>query len=88
MELKDCFDAIIDVMAVQPYCKPEPEAYHIALQLAGSPDPREVLMVDDRSENLATAAKLGIQTILVSDQPQDCFRVIQRLAQLPDLLQS
>jgi FMN phosphatase YigB (HAD superfamily) len=45
-------------------------------------------MVDDRSENLATAAKLGIQTILVSDQPQDGFRVIQRLAQLPDLLES
>jgi len=88
MELNHCFDAIIDVMAVQPYCKPEPEAYHIALQLAGSPDPREVLMVDDRSENLAAAAKLGIQTILVSDQPQDGFRVIQRLAQLPDLLGS
>ncbi|HOG78087.1 MAG TPA: pyrimidine 5'-nucleotidase, partial [Anaerolineaceae bacterium] len=37
MQLEDCFDSIIDVVAVQPYCKPEQEAYQIALELAGSP---------------------------------------------------
>jgi len=86
MELKSCFDKIIDVVAVQPYCKPELEAYQIALKLAGSPDPREVLMVDDRLENLAAAAKLGMHTVLVSPFPQDGFRTIPRLALLPDLL--
>jgi putative hydrolase of the HAD superfamily len=86
MELESCFNGIIDVVAVQPYCKPEPEAYQIALKLAGSPDPREVLMVDDRLENLAAAANLGMHTVLVSPLPQDGFRTIPRLALLPDLL--
>ncbi|MEL7646105.1 MAG: pyrimidine 5'-nucleotidase [Anaerolineaceae bacterium] len=86
MELKSCFNGIIDAMAVQPYCKPELEAYQIALRLAGSPDPREVLMVDDRLENLTSAARLGMHTVLVSPQPQDGFRTISRLALLPDLL--
>lgn len=86
MDLESCFDGIIDVVAVQPYCKPEPEAYHIALELAGSPDPREVLMVDDRLENVAAASSLGMHTVLVSLLPQDGFRTIPRLALLPDLL--
>ena len=86
MQLEGCFDGIIDVVAVQPYCKPELEAFHIALKLAGSPDPAAVMMVDDRAENLATAASLGMRTVLVSDAPQDGFQTIARLAQLPDLL--
>ncbi len=86
MDLESCFDGIIDVVAVQPYCKPEPEAYHIALELAGSPDPREVLMVDDRLENVAAASSLGMHTVLVSLLPQDGFRTIPRLALLPDLM--
>jgi len=45
-----------------------------------------VMMVDDRAENLAAAASLGMRTVLVSDAPQDGFQTIARLAQLPDLL--
>ena len=86
MQLEDCFDSIIDVVAVQPYCKPELEAYQIALELAGSPDPAAVMMVDDRFENLVTAASLGMRAVLVSETPQDGFQTIARLAQLPNLL--
>ena len=86
MQLEDCFDSIIDVVAVQPYCKPELEAYQIALELAGSPDPAAVMMVDDRFENLVTAASLGMRAVLVSEAPQDGFQTIARLAQLPNLL--
>jgi putative hydrolase of the HAD superfamily len=86
MQLEDCFDSIIDVVAVQPYCKPEQEAYQIALELAGSPDPAAVMMVDDRFENLVTAASLGMRAVLVSEAPQDGFQTIARLAQLPNLL--
>jgi FMN phosphatase YigB (HAD superfamily) len=43
-------------------------------------------MVDDRLENLAAAASLGMHTVLVSPLPQDGFRTIPRLALLPDLL--
>lgn len=86
MDLESCFDGIIDVVAVQPYCKPELEAFQIALKLAGSPDPGTVMMVDDRLENLAAAADLGMHPVLVSALPQDGFRTIPRLAQLPELL--
>ncbi|MBP7032461.1 MAG: pyrimidine 5'-nucleotidase [Anaerolineaceae bacterium] len=86
MQLEDCFDSIIDVVAVQPYCKPEQEAYQIALELAGSPDPAAVMMVDDRFENLVTAASLGMRAVLVSEAPQNGFQTIARLAQLPNLL--
>jgi len=86
MQLEDCFDSIIDVVAVQPYCKPELEAYQIALELAGSPDPAAVMMVDDRFENLVTAASLGMRAVLVSEAPQNGFQTIARLAQLPNLL--
>jgi len=86
MQLEDCFDSIIDVVAVQPYCKPEQEAYQIALELAGSPDPAAVMMVDDRFENLVTAASLGMRAVLVYEAPQNGFQTIARLAQLPNLL--
>ncbi|HOA21581.1 MAG TPA: HAD hydrolase-like protein, partial [Anaerolineaceae bacterium] len=67
-------------------CKPEQEAYQIALELAGSPDPAAVMMVDDRFENLVTAASLGMRAVLVSEAPQNGFQTIARLAQLPNLL--
>lgn len=61
MHLGECFTGIIDIRDVQPYCKPDPAAFHIALKLAGKYAPQETLMVDDRKENLDIAAGLGFQ---------------------------
>ena len=83
IQVAECFSGIIDIRDVQPYCKPYPSAYRIALQLAGSLAPEEVLMVDDRKENLDVAANLGFKTVLISPLPQNGYRTLPRLADLP-----
>lgn len=85
MQLGEYFTDIIDIRDVQPYCKPDPAAYQIALKLAGNFAPQETLMVDDRKENLDVAASLGFRTILISPQLQDGYRTLARLADLPNL---
>ncbi|MFF3412586.1 HAD family hydrolase [Streptomyces sp. NPDC002742] len=44
-------------------CKPDPAAYHYALQVTGVRDPRRVLFVDDRADNCQAAARLGLRTL-------------------------
>ena len=83
IQVAECFSGIIDIRDVQPYCKPDPSAYRIALQLAGSLAPEEVLMVDDRKENLDVAANLGFKTVLIAPLPQNGYRTLPRLADLP-----
>jgi len=85
IQVAECFSGIIDIRDVQPYCKPDPSAYRIALQLAGSLAPEEVLMVDDRKENLDVAANLGFKTVLISPLPQNGYHTLPRLADLPRL---
>jgi len=86
MHLGECFIGIIDIRDVQPYCKPDPAAYQLALHLAGGIPAEEVLMVDDRKENLDVAADLGFKTILISPQPQNGYLTITRLADLPSCI--
>ncbi|MDX3075814.1 HAD-IA family hydrolase [Streptomyces sp. MI02-7b] len=43
--------------------KPAKQAYEAALAAAGWPDPERVLFVDDRAENTAAAARLGMNTL-------------------------
>ncbi len=69
----DCFDAIIDVRAIQFYCKPEREAYQLALKIAQVEQPQDCIYLDDSLANLATARKMGFYTVLVGqdgNEPQ------------------
>jgi len=43
------------------------------------------LMVDDRKENLDVAASLGFKTVLISPEPQNGYRTLPRLADLPSI---
>jgi len=65
MEIQDCFDGIVDVWALEPYCKPQREAYQRALELAGAPDPQACAFLDDSIRNLTPAHEAGFFTILV-----------------------
>jgi len=47
LQLHDLFDTIVDVNTVEPYCKPMPESFAIAQDLADEPDPRKCVMIDD-----------------------------------------
>ncbi len=67
LNLRDLFDTIVDVNAIAPYCKPMPDAFHIAMQLAGESDPRKCVMIDDLPRTTRAAKELGMFSILMSD---------------------
>ena len=72
MELADCFEAIVDVNAVAPYCKPMPESFQLAMQLAGEPDAGRCMLIDDLPRTTSVARSLGFFTVLWgADHPGD-----------------
>jgi putative hydrolase of the HAD superfamily len=88
------FNCIIDVRALGYMSKPNPEAYQRALEILGV-EGDECLIIDDRARNLAPAKKLGMITVLVSNEktvsPQDQLKevdfVIGEVAKIGDVVQ-
>lgn len=89
--LDGCFDGIIDILAVDFACKPDPLAYQRALVLTGDNDPAEAAIFDDAVRNLTPAGELGFYTVLVgkNGQGQNVDQVVPSLHDLtrcmPDL---
>ena len=65
LDISDCFEKIIDIRAMNFQCKPNPQAYHIALKLAGEIEPRSCMYLDDSIRNLSPALEMGFYTILI-----------------------
>ena len=85
--IADLFNGVIDVLDTDPWCKPQPEAFEIALKLAGSPEPTVTMFVDDLETNLDAARKLGLQTLRISaEEVESKHPVINALAELPAFL--
>jgi putative hydrolase of the HAD superfamily len=63
--IDDCFEGMIDVLIMDPFCKPKEEAYHFALKYVGVSDPKTCALLDDSIRNLAPAKSLGFFTVLV-----------------------
>jgi len=89
--VQDCFTGIIDIWALDFVCKPQPEAYHKALALAGKPDPQRCILLDDALRNLAPAREIGFYTILVNKNGTEVdpteSAAHQRINSLHELLQ-
>lgn len=85
--LQGLFDGIIDVHAIAPFCKPMPEAFELALEVAGSLDPHDCVLLDDQRRITREARRLGIYTILVGeDTPgDDAEAALLQLTDLPRL---
>ena len=64
LELDDCFESIVDVNAVAPYCKPMPESFQIAMDMAGESDPARCVMIDDLPRTTRAAREAGLFSIL------------------------
>jgi len=83
--IRQCFEGIIDVQAMQFHSKPDPLAYQTAYHQAGVV-PSEALFVDDMPANLRPARQLGSHTVLVApaeEQAPDAAHVyIQQAEQL------
>ncbi|MCJ7702854.1 MAG: pyrimidine 5'-nucleotidase [Anaerolineales bacterium] len=65
--IRDCFEGMIDVWAMDPLCKPQEAAYTFAMDYAGVKDPKACALLDDSVSNLAPAKKLGFYTVLVGE---------------------
>jgi HAD superfamily hydrolase (TIGR01509 family) len=65
--LEGCFDQIIDIRDIRPFCKPQLEAFNKALHLVGVKDPAECVMIDDAQRNLQAAHETGLFTIQIGE---------------------
>ncbi|HZW03013.1 MAG TPA: pyrimidine 5'-nucleotidase [Anaerolineaceae bacterium] len=83
-----CFENIIDILDISPHCKPEPQAFAIALKLAGSPDPADCVLIDDSPANLATARALGMLAIGIGQKDFNgcCDAALASLHELPAVI--
>jgi pyrimidine 5'-nucleotidase len=88
LKLDDLFDTIVDVNAIAPYCKPMPESFAIAQELADEPDPRKCVMIDDLPHTTRAALEVGMASLLYgTDTPTpDASGVFTDWAHLPILL--
>jgi pyrimidine 5'-nucleotidase len=88
LQLHDLFDTIVDVNTVEPYCKPMPESFAIAQDLADEPDPRKCVMIDDLPRTTRAALNVGMASLLYgSDIPTaDASGVFTDWTHLPILL--
>jgi putative hydrolase of the HAD superfamily len=62
------FEGIVDIKAMKYRNKPEPSSYALALERAGEKDALTSLFVDDQTNNLDPAKKLGASTVLVGSR--------------------
>jgi putative hydrolase of the HAD superfamily len=87
--LEGCFDGVVDLKAMDFLCKPEPAAFQRALQIAGNPDPKQCILMDDVPTNLVTARRLGFATVLVSldgAMVSSADHIIKNLLSLPQAM--
>ena len=88
LKLDDLFDVIVDVNAVSPFCKPMPESFAIAMDLADEPDPRKCVMIDDLPRTTRAALDVGMASLLYGcEEPTlDASGVFKDWTHLPILL--
>jgi putative hydrolase of the HAD superfamily len=88
--LEGCFDQIIDIRDIRPYCKPQLEAFNKALELADVSKPGKSVMIDDAPRNLLAAREVGLFTIQITDgEPASGIdAAISNLRELPKVLAS
>jgi pyrimidine 5'-nucleotidase len=86
--VSDCFNGVIDIRAMGFVCKPDPQAYRIALDRVGESAPERCVYLDDAARNLAPAYGMGFFTILVSQDGSDpvARRTIARPHDLPKIM--
>ena len=88
LELDDLFDTIVDVNEIAPYCKPMPESFAIAMDLADEPDPRKCVMIDDLARTTRAALQVGMASLLYGSEisTPDASGVFTDWSHLPILL--
>jgi len=88
LAIEDCFEGVIDVNMVSPYCKPQPEAYETVLKLLDDIGHKKAVLIDDKIANLKTANRFDFFTVLVgqSDSVEGVDACISNILDLPGVL--
>ncbi len=88
LEIRDCFERIIDIYSVAPHAKPQPEAFQRALSLAAENDPTSCVMVDDFPKTTRAARDFGLFSILKGNKGTagDANAILNDWNELPYLL--
>ena len=84
LDLADLFEEIYDIRVAGYRPKPYPEPYRAVLDHLGT-EAGACIMVEDTVENLRTAKRFGMGTVLVGGQPSESFVDvhIDHAAQMP-----
>lgn len=64
LQIEQYFADMVDVNAMDPYCKPSPEAFSLALRAAGESDPSRCVMIDDLPHTTRAARDFGLYSLL------------------------
>lgn len=83
--IESLFERIIDVQDFAPYCKPQVETFHFAIQIIGEPNPGKYLFIDDAPRNLLAGRSLGMQVLQVGGQNEHDLPSIEKLADISNL---
>ncbi|MBN2257246.1 MAG: pyrimidine 5'-nucleotidase [Anaerolineaceae bacterium] len=85
--IADLFDGVVDVQDIRPHCKPQPEAFQVALNLFGGLDAADCLFIDDSLRNIQTAAEMGMSVVHINEkkQPSLLYPTVRYLKELPQV---
>ena len=88
LALDKCFENIVDVNAVAPYCKPMPESFQIAMRMAGESEPSRCVMIDDLPRTTQAAREAGLYSILFGQETPhpDANATLTNWRKLPSIL--
>jgi putative hydrolase of the HAD superfamily len=89
LEIEDCFVDIVDVNRMEPFCKPSPEAFALAMRAAGEDDPGRCVIIDDLPHTTRAAKQQGLYSLLYGSRAagNDADAAFADWHQLPALLE-
>ncbi len=88
LEISEYFEKILDIYAVSPYAKPQPEAFARALEIVGESDSSSCVMIDDLPRTTHAAKEFGFFSILKGNKgnANDADVRLESWDELPKLL--
>ena len=90
LQITHHFEQILDVHAIEPHIKPQPEAFQRAMELAGENDPHRCVMIDDLPRTTRAAKDFGLFSIIKGNKgnSEDADARLEDWSNLPKLLQN
>jgi pyrimidine 5'-nucleotidase len=88
LRVEEHFVDVVDINRMEPYCKPSPEAFALAMRQAGESDPARCVMIDDLPHTTRAARSLGLYALLMgtASAEADADAVLSDWQSLPALL--